>query len=74
MVRLWVKKNKGQFGASEWCRICGRYDVNLTPFPFLMCSGGADGEGGEHPPVAMIRVHQKKGHRPKPNRLINPYG
>ena len=65
-MKIWMKKPKNEFGASEWCRVCGRYDVNLSLFPFLMCSGR---DGSEHAPVAMIRVHQKKGHFPKPNRL-----
>ena len=60
-MKIWVKKDASQFRASEYCPVCGRTDVNLTPFPFLMCDN-------DHPPTAMIRIRQKKGHFEPPKR------
>ncbi len=77
MVKLWVKKNTKDFDGAEWCWVCGRHDINLIAepggdkMPFNMCTGGNDGQGRTHPPVAMQRVHQwgRKGFNPRPNRL-----
>ncbi len=65
MVKIWVRKKPEQFAAGEWCPICGHTAFNDTPFPFLMCMGR---DGNSHKPIAMIRVHQKKGYFPAPKR------
>ncbi|KKM04875.1 hypothetical protein LCGC14_1759790 [marine sediment metagenome] len=73
MPKLWMRRKTADFVAAEWCPTCGRIDNNVQPFAFGMCMGGKDGMGNMHKPIAMIRIRQKKGYRPPPNRL-NPFG
>ena len=65
MVKIWMKKKKVDFVAGEWCPVCGNTENNVSPFPFTMCMGKS---GNDHKPIAMIRVHQKKGYFPRPQK------
>ncbi len=70
MVKIWMRQKPEHHRAGEICPLCGFSTVNAGLFPMEMCMGGKDGKGNLHPPVAMIRVHQKKGYFPRQKRTI----
>ncbi len=61
-MKIWMPKKTREFGGAEFCPVCKTVrNNNEGYFPFNMCMN-------DHEPIAMIRIHQQKGHFPIPKQ------